>query len=232
MSDVESKAYYPVFLDLSNRLVVVVGGTPAAERKARGLAKMGADVVLIASERSPEIVQLEADGVLTTEARGYVRGDLEGAFLVICATGDDEIDQAVFGEAEERGALINVIGRTDLCSFIIPSRVNRGALQIAISTGGTVPSLAKRVRAMVSESFGPEWGPYVTLLAEVRAIILERAPLDEQRIFDAIAASDLLARLAEGAEIPAADVYAEFVVIEEAPDDQAPDDDAPTLEDS
>src|SRR5450756_2785490 len=82
MSDVgEAKAYYPVFLDLAARPAIVIGGGEAAEKRARALLRLGADVVVIAADPTPGLLELEADGGIATEQRGYVRGDLEGAFI-------------------------------------------------------------------------------------------------------------------------------------------------------
>jgi precorrin-2 dehydrogenase/sirohydrochlorin ferrochelatase len=205
----EAKAYYPVFLDLAARPAIVVGGGEPAERRARALLKIGADVVVIAPDPTPGLIALEADGEIVTEQRGYVRGDLEGAFIVFCLTPDEEVRRAVADEAEERGCLVNVAGDPGLCSFIVPSAVRRGGLQIAVSTGGASPEAAHRVRRRIAEEFGEEWGPYVALLAEVRQLASGRAAAGEDvphDVFEAIAGSDLLERLRAGERPSAADV--------------------------
>jgi siroheme synthase-like protein len=97
---------YPVTLDLAGRLVLVIGGAPAAEAKALSLTAYGADVVLVAARPGEAMRAAEADGSLTVWSRGYVRGDLEGAALVVCASGSHEIDEAVRAEAAGRGVLV------------------------------------------------------------------------------------------------------------------------------
>jgi precorrin-2 dehydrogenase/sirohydrochlorin ferrochelatase len=213
MAEDYSKAYYPVYLDLNGRLVVIVGGGKVAQRKAKTLAGYGADVVLIAPQVTEELLQLEADGLATVEQRGYVRGDLDGAFLAVCATDSEEINRAVYAEAEERGCLVNVVDVPDLCSFIVPSIVRRGSLQIAISTGGAAPTVAKRLRKRFQDEFGEEWAGYVELMGAVRLLVMERVPggeADRKPIFERIADSDLLERLRAGASPSAEDVFAEF----------------------
>ena len=205
----EAKAYCPVFLDLSARPAIVIGGGEAGEKRARSLLKLGADVVVIAADPTPRLLELESEGLVSTEQRGYVRGDLEGAFIAFCVSSDEEVRRAVADEAEERGCLVNIAGESDLCTFIVPSVVRRGGLQIAVSTGGASPEAAHRVRRRIAEEFGAEWGPYVALLSEVRRLASERAAAGEDvpaDVFERIADSDLLERVRAGDAPSAADV--------------------------
>lgn len=208
-----AKPYYPVYLDLAGRLCVVVGGGAVARRKATTLSGYGADVVVIAPAVSEELLQMEADGLITVEQRGYVRGDLEGAFLVVCATDSEEVNRAVYAEADGRGCLVNVVDVPELCNFIVPSIVRRGGLQIAISTGGAAPVVAKRLRKRFQDEFGDEWAEYVSLMGEVRVLVMARVAGGEavrKPIFEAIADSDLLERLRAGERPSAEDVFAQF----------------------
>jgi precorrin-2 dehydrogenase / sirohydrochlorin ferrochelatase len=208
-----TRSYYPVFLDLSGRLCIVIGGGKVAERKAATLTRYQADVVVIAPEYTEEIGEMQADGQLTIEQRGYVRGDLEGAFVVVCATDSEEINRAVYAEAEEAHCLINVVDVPELCNFIVPSVVRRGGLQIAISTGGAAPVLAKRLRKRFQSEFGEEWGDYVALMGKVRAIVLARVPGGEaarKPIYERIADSDLLERLQRGETPSAEEIFEQF----------------------
>jgi precorrin-2 dehydrogenase/sirohydrochlorin ferrochelatase len=209
-----AKPYYPVFLDLAGRLCVIVGGGTVALRKARTLADYGADVVVIAPDVSEELIGMQADGLVTVEQRGYVRGDLAEAFLAVCATDSEEVNRAVYAEAQERHCLVNVVDVPELCSFIVPSVVKRGGLQVAISTGGAAPAVAKRLRKRLSSELGEEWGDYVKLLGEVRVLVLERVPGGEAArkvIFERIADSDLLERMGKGERPSAKKVFKEFV---------------------
>ena len=207
-----SKTYYPVYLDLTGRACVVVGGGRVAERKVATLLKYGADVTVISPEVMPALEILVEQERIIVERRGYVRGDLAGAFVVICATDSEEINRAVYSEAEEHGVLVNVVDVPPLCNFIVPSIVKRGGLQIAISTGGAAPAVAKRVRKRLQEEFGEEWGPYVALLGEVRVLAMSAMEDDAERrtFFERVADSDLLARFTRGETPTAEAVLAEF----------------------
>lgn len=209
-----SKPYYPVFLDLTDRLAIIVGGGCVAERKVLTLTEYGSRVRVVAPDVTPKLAELAASGVIEIEHRGYVRGDLAGAFLVVSATSSEEVNRAVHAEAEERGVIVNVVDVPELCSFIVPSIVRRGTLSVAISTGGAAPTVAKRLRRHVQEHLGPEWETYVTLLGEVRSLVMARVPGGEPErrpLFEAIADSDLLNRIADGARPTAEEVYSEFV---------------------
>jgi precorrin-2 dehydrogenase/sirohydrochlorin ferrochelatase len=214
MSEPYSDPYYPVFLDLRGRLAVVVGGGSVAERKIATLLEYGADVVCVAPLVTPGVDALVAQGLIEHEERGYVRGDLAGAFIVVCATDSTEVNRAVYQEAEGLGCLVNVVDVPELCNFIVPSIVKRGPLQIAISTGGAAPVVAKQMRRELETHYGEEWECYVRLLGQVRCLVMERVPGGEpvrKPIFEAIAASDLFDRVMSGACPDAEDVFGEFV---------------------
>ena len=197
----EGASYYPVFLDVRGRTALVVGGGAVAERKAAGLARAGACVRVVAR-----------DGLVDLRRRAFRENDVEGVFLVYAATDDAAVNEAVYAEAEARGVPANVVDDPAHCSFIVPSVVRRGPLQLAVSTSGAAPVLAKRLRRELEGRFPEDWAVYVDLLAEVRALVrsrmaggeAERAPVLE-------AACDLgvLERLRAGERLDAEAVYAE-----------------------
>jgi precorrin-2 dehydrogenase/sirohydrochlorin ferrochelatase len=195
--------YYPVNLDLSGRLCIVFGGGQSAYRKAKALDAHGAQLVVIAPQPSDEIVQLvQSNRRSLLRTRDYVRGDLGGAFLVVAATGAEEFDRAIHAEADEVRCLIHVVGQPDLCSFLIPSVVDRGDLQISISTGGLAPIVSRRARRIIRTEFGEEWAEYTTLMSQVRGILLDRYPVPAATdSMERMADSDLLDRL-KGGESP------------------------------
>ncbi len=214
MAEEYAKPYYPVFVDLSNRLAVVVGGGAVAARKVATLLRYGADVRVVSPDLCPELESMAAEQQIVHERRGYVRGDLVGAFLVVCGTDSTEVNRAVHDEAESLGCLVNVVDVPELCNFIVPSIVQRGPLQIAISTAGAAPTVAKRLRRQLEAEFGPEWETYTRLLGEVRVLVMERVPggEDERRpVFEAIADSDLFERIVAGETPSAEEVFERFV---------------------
>jgi len=142
-------AYYPVYLSLAERLVVVIGGGSIAERKVAGLLPSGARVRVVALELTPELARLAGSGEIEHRARDYRPGDLEGAFLALAEPGGAVRDEAFSTEAEARGIFANVEDVVECCSFIAPSIVRRGDLVIAIDLrpgagpGGSSPAATR-----------------------------------------------------------------------------------------
>ena len=155
---------YPIFLDLSGGRCVVVGGGAVAARKAHKLLQAGADVVVISSEVRPELEDMDVE----IHERPYEHGDLEGADLAFAATDSREVNAAVAREARALGIRVNVADRPTEGDFAVPSTLRRGGLQVAVSTGGASPTLARRIRHELEEVFGPEWVGVVEELEAVR----------------------------------------------------------------
>ena len=143
--------YYPVFLDLRGRRVVVIGGGAMGEEKVTRLMPYGAQVVVVSPDVTDEVSKLAQDGQVEWTRRLYRGGDLEGAFIAIVAdTSDDAVNQAVSEEARERNVPLNVADVTDLCTWITPSVARRGEVIVATSTGGASPALARRFREILN----------------------------------------------------------------------------------
>ena len=143
--------YYPVFLDLRGRRVVVIGGGAMGEEKVTRLMPYGAQVVVVSPDVTDEVSKLAQDGQVEWTRRLYRGGDLEGAFIAIVAdTSDDAVNQAVSEEARERNVPLNVADVTDLCTWITPSVARRGEVIVATSTGGASPALARKFREILN----------------------------------------------------------------------------------
>jgi precorrin-2 dehydrogenase/sirohydrochlorin ferrochelatase len=210
-------------LDLDGRLAVIVGTGPAAVRMAISLKKHGADVVVITPDVTRDLQNMQWNGEITVEPRGYVRGDLEGAFLVVAASDSEETDAAVAEEARERGTLINMRRDGAASSFIVPSVVRRGDLQIAVSTAGKAPSVARQVKRAIAVRYGEEWGPYTQLVADLRTLAVERTGLSDQELaplFSFVVDSGALERIRSGENVTAKDVYRWYRTSLEALKDQ------------
>lgn len=150
--------YFPIFLDLTGKKCVVVGGGSVAERKCESLIKAGADVTVIAPMITKGLKEIQAKGQITYVKRDYQAGDLEPAFLVIAATDYEEINQKVAEDAKTSNKLVNVVDEPALCSYITPAVFQRGHLTIAISTGGASPAIAKEIREELQKLYGgPEF---------------------------------------------------------------------------
>ena len=174
-------AYYPVYLSLAERLVVVIGGGSIAERKVAGLLPSGARVRVVALELTPELARLAGSGEIEHRARDYRPGDLEGAFLALAEPGGAVRDEAFSTEAEARGIFANVEDVVECCSFIAPSIVRRGDLVIAISTSGRAPALAVRLRQRLEQELGPEYGALLELAGRLRRPLARAVPEFEER---------------------------------------------------
>jgi precorrin-2 dehydrogenase/sirohydrochlorin ferrochelatase len=167
-------AYYPMFLKISGKRCVVVGGGGVARRKVRVLLEHGANVEVISPDLCPELVELEEKGRIHILHRHYQSGDLQKAFLAIAATDNRALNRQVVKEAQDKMVLVSVADDPQDSDFILPSYVRRGALTIAVSTGGVSPALARKIRSRLEKDFGDEYASLVRLIGEVRAEVKRR----------------------------------------------------------
>jgi len=161
--------YYPIYLNLTDKRSIVVGGGAIAEGKITGLLEADARVVVIAPEITPAIQELVQNGTIAWQQRQYQDGDLEGAAIAISATDDPQVNHSVWDEADRRGILINVVDDVPYCNFIAPAIVRRGDITIAISTNGKMPALAAHMRREMDKSFGDEYLKLLEMTTPMRA---------------------------------------------------------------
>lgn len=135
-----------------------------AARKIRKLLQAGAEVIVVSPEVRPELESMDVE----IRRRAYEDGDLQSADLAFTATDSREVNAAVADEAKRRGVRINVADRPAEGDFAVPSTLRRGGLQVAVSTGGASPTLARRIRDELEENFGPEWTDVVKRLDAAR----------------------------------------------------------------
>ncbi len=169
--------YYPVFLNLKGRKCVVIGAGREGAGKIGRLVDAEANVVVVAPDAQEPVPSLAGEGRITWLRREYRPGDLEGAFIAIAAAApadDNELNQAIALEAEERNIPTVVVDVTRLCSFIAPSIVERGAVTIATSTGGTSPALARKMRQELASSNVIEYADLAPVLSQARAELKSR----------------------------------------------------------
>lgn len=165
-------AFYPVSLEIEDKPCVVVGGGRVAERKVHGLLACGARLRVVSPELTEGLASLVKGGRIAWLERGYQEGDLDGAFLVIAATDDRDVQLRVHREAVDRKIWLNVADVPELCSFILPATVRQGDLTISISTGGKSPALARHLRIDLEKSFGEEYKLLVDILGILRPAVL------------------------------------------------------------
>jgi len=191
--DMLETPFYIACLKLSGRRCLVVGGGEIGLEKVEGLLACDADVTVIAPGAHPAITELAAEGSIGWEKRPYAgAADLEGAFMVIAATDDSEVNIGVFDDAERRAMLVNVVDVPPLCNFILPAIVRTGPLAIAISTAGASPALAKRMKREIAESFGEPYARLAVILNDARGWAKGTLPTyqDRKEFFEGIVNGD------------------------------------------
>lgn len=162
-------AYYPAFLDLRRKHVVVVGGGDVATDKVTGLLPCGPVPLVVYAPRASDTIQdLASRDQLTWYDREYQRGDLAGADICFAVTEDRALNARVADEARERGIPVLAVDDIPNCDFIAPALVRRGDLTIAISTNGKSPAMASHVRRKIERDIPPEWADLMLVAAETR----------------------------------------------------------------
>ncbi|MDO8446164.1 MAG: bifunctional precorrin-2 dehydrogenase/sirohydrochlorin ferrochelatase [Deltaproteobacteria bacterium] len=184
---------YPIFLNIRNKPCVVLGGGDVAERKVVSLLCAGARVTVVSPEFTVNLVRMGEDGEILLIKRPYQGGDLKGAFLAYAATDDKDINNRVYMEGSKEGILLNVADEPGMCDFIVPSVVKRGALSIAISTGGASPAFAKRLRMEMEERYGEECSVFLEVMAAIRQKLLTKGSVSgkNRKIFNKLASSSM-----------------------------------------
>lgn len=186
--------YYPVYLDLKERAVLVVGGGAIAEGKALQLVDARARVRLVSPSLTAKLSAMVERGLIDHREKKFTADDLNGVALVMCATNEKEVNEEVSRLSAGRGLLCNVVDQPALCNFITPALISRGGLQISISTGGGSPSLTQRVKREVGELIGEEYGELLELAAEMRSEAKQTIPdfEDRRKVLHAFVESDAL----------------------------------------
>lgn len=172
---------YPINLVLENRLVVLVGAGKEIARKIPDLLEAKAHIRVIAPAAHQIVRRYAEEGQIEWLARPYRSGDLQGAFLVITATGDSAVHKAVWSEAQANGQLVNVLDVIPQCNFYAPAVMRQGQLTIAIGTGGAAPALAATLRKRFAKGFGPEYAEFLDYAQALRPLVAQRIPTFEQR---------------------------------------------------
>ena len=158
---------FPIFVKLEGRPVLLVGAGHVGESKIAGLLSAGAAVTVVAPTATPAIQTLVEEGKIVWRQREFEPRDLDGITLAVAAV-PKEVAGMIYQEARTRGVLVNSVDDPDNCDFYYPAVVNRGDLQIAISTAGHSPALAQRIRIELERQFGPEYTAWIQQLGETR----------------------------------------------------------------
>jgi len=173
--------YLPVFLKIKGRPCLIVGGGDIAARKAGLLLRAGARLTVVAPEIGPAMTELENNGAIVHARRAFSAGDLRGQVLVVAATDDEALNRRVSELAHDSALPVNVVDQANLCSFIMPSIVDRSPLIVAVSTGGASPMLARLVRARLETIIPGAFGQLASLAREFRAQVKEHFEAPDRR---------------------------------------------------
>lgn len=174
-------SFYPVNLQIHDRLCIVVGGGSVAERKVKGLLEAGACVTVLSPKITPQLAELSKEKKITHVDRTYGEGDVKGFFIVICATNNELINRLVAEDASRLGVLVNVVDAPELGNFTMPFKITHGDLLLTISTGGKSPALAKMLGRELAQQYGPEYGTYLDLVALARTKMKKNMTLSKDR---------------------------------------------------
>lgn len=166
---------YPVMLSVTGRRCLVVGGGGVALRKVQALVAEEGVVTVVAPDAVEPLEELARRGRISLERRSYRPGEAAEYVLVFAATDSRDVNRQVFEDADRRGIWVNVADDPELCSFHLPARLQRGALQFAVASGGEAPFVVRRLRQLLETRLGPEWGEWIEAASRFRNRVRERA---------------------------------------------------------
>jgi precorrin-2 dehydrogenase / sirohydrochlorin ferrochelatase len=192
--------YYPIYIDIEDRDVVIIGGGNVCARKAETMMKYGARVTVVSPDFTDEIEQWAAEEKLALKRKHYEEADLDGANLVIASTDHQSVNEQIAADCRRRRIPVNVVDVTPLCEFIVPAIIEKGSIQIAVSTGGKSPAVARTLKEDLQRAIGPEYAEANDVLGTLREGAKATLPtdVDRKRFFDGIIARGILELLRRG----------------------------------
>lgn len=197
--DIQLPSYFPAMLHIAHRPAILIGGDTVALTKTHALLAYGAHVTVIAPVFCSELLQLGQLQQVVLHQKSYEPTDLDGAFLVVATIQDPATIESIWNETQRRGQLVNIVDVPARCTFIMPSILRRGPLSVIVSTNGTNPSMAKRIRQQLEEQFSPQFDDYLRLAAFAREQlrILGISYKERDNFFGKFFVSDILKHLEE-----------------------------------
>jgi len=191
---------FPVFLNLTGKPCLVLGGGQVALRKVMNLLACGAVVKVVSPQAVDEIKHCSEQGLIQWLPRELETADLCGIFMLFAASSDQDANQQAVDWCRQRNILVNAVDDPPNCDFYVPSVLRRNSLVVAISTEGKSPLYARKLREELEAIITPAHGEYVDLLGEQREIIKETVSdiKVRKKIFEALIASDILDLLRRG----------------------------------
>jgi precorrin-2 dehydrogenase/sirohydrochlorin ferrochelatase len=171
-------AYFPMFYNLEDKKILVIGGGNIATQKLEKLVIFTKDITIITKELSLECHNLIKENCLTLYQRAYKKGDIDSFDIVIVATNNIKMHQEIFNESRAKNILVNSVDNTKYCDFIFPSFIKKGDLTVAISTSGASPAFAKHFKAKIESTIPDDIEDFLQKLKELR----ESMPKGKERM--------------------------------------------------
>lgn len=190
--------FYPLFVELTGRRCLVVGGGAVAERRVAALLAAGASVAVVAPALTEGLRGLAAAGRIAYEARRYSAGDIAGHELAFVAADGPGVSEEVLAEGRRAGVWVNAADDPDHCDFILPAVVRRGDLTVAIATGGRSPALTRAIREELEAYFTDDYAALADLVAEVRSELRRSRRSPDGNTWRRALGADLRRLLSEG----------------------------------
>ena len=172
--------YYPVFLDLKDKECLVVGAGSVGKRKIQILCKATPKKILVVDPYVSKDFQKSLPKFVEVKNREFQEKDLDNKFLVIVATNNLELNKRISKLCHDRNILCNVVDRPNLCSFIVPSIVDKDVIEIAISTGGKSPAMSRYLKKIIENAIGDELVTLTKILGKMRPIIISQNKMSDE----------------------------------------------------
>jgi precorrin-2 dehydrogenase / sirohydrochlorin ferrochelatase len=194
------RVYYPVFLDITDKKCLVVGGGKVAERKVTLLLQFNIHVIVVSPVMTKALLKLGEESKIEYSQRTYTAKDLDNIALVFACTDNNAINNKIRKEAAHKNIPVNVVDSPDMCDFIVPSIVKKGDLMIAISTSGELPLLSKKLRQKIEEVVTDDYLEYLHIMGEFRRSLMKSVKEGRRRamIMEDIGKMDIREVIATG----------------------------------
>jgi len=173
--------YYPIFINLKNKTVLVIGQYRILEFKVEKLIEAGAKVRYVSKSLSEKLAKYIKSGKMSYSDEEFDVRHLQDVWLVICGSDDPELKDRIFKETEKQNILCNFVDDTPICSFIAPAVIEKGDVTIAISTSGKSPALSKYLKYKISNFLGAEYDSLAEILGKIRPLVIKNIPDQKDR---------------------------------------------------
>ncbi|MCY6354156.1 precorrin-2 dehydrogenase/sirohydrochlorin ferrochelatase family protein [Clostridium sp. ZS2-4] len=191
------KKYYPIMLDIENKNCLVIGGGRIAYRKTLSLLECGGKVKVLSKNISDEFKILINKGEIEYIEDNYSIKYIDNVYIVYAATDNRSMNKTIYEDCNRNNILVNVVDEPDICNFIVPAKVQRGDLTVAVSTNGKSPMLSRRIREELEKVFNSNYEDFLDIMGDMRSNVLREIKDGKKRreFFKEVVYSDFIERL-------------------------------------